>query len=153
MFRLWNESRLDCEWALTQLWMTMAELVGELRLAYWRVMSRLWTSHVSIMNQSNCGSRIGGKVKTCLWKSLAYGWMRQVSCIWMSHVYEGWWQNWRESPVSLMSEAYTSLMDESRLTYEWVVFRLWMSHVSPMNQSGLTHEWVMPHLWLTHTQQ
>jgi len=135
MFRLQNESRLDCEWAMTHLWMTKAELAGELRLAYWWVMSRLWTSHVSIMNQSNCGSRIGGKVKTCLWKSLACGCIKSRAYKWAMSMKGGGKIGGR-----VESHSWVRHMSHS-----------WMSHVSPMNESCFVYEWVMSHLWISHT--
>ena len=39
-------------------------------------------------------------------------------------------------------------MNESCLTYEWVMSHIWMSHVSHMNESCLSCEWMMRHIWV-----
>jgi len=41
-------------------------------------------------------------------------------------------------------------MNESCLTYEWVMSHIWMSHVTHMNESRLTYEWVTSHIWMRH---
>ena len=52
--------------------------------------------------------------------------------------------------------SHVSLMNESCLTYEWVMSHVWMSHVthewvtSHMNESRHTYEWVMSHIWKSH---
>ena len=35
-------------------------------------------------------------------------------------------------------------------SYEWVMSRIGMSHVTPMNESYHTCEWVMSHIWTSH---
>ena len=45
---------------------------------------------------------------------------------------------------------YVSCMNESRLTYEWVMSHIWMSHVTHINESCLMCEWVMSHVWMSH---
>ena len=46
--------------------------------------------------------------------------------------------------------SHVSHMNESCLTYEWVMSHIWMSHVSHMNESCLTYWWVMSHMWMSH---
>jgi len=46
--------------------------------------------------------------------------------------------------------SHVSRMNESCLTYEWVMSHVWMSHVSRMNESCLTYERVMSHVWMSH---
>jgi len=42
--------------------------------------------------------------------------------------------------------SHVSHMNESCLSYEWVMSLIWMSHVSHMNESCLSYEWVMSHV-------
>ena len=34
--------------------------------------------------------------------------------------------------------------------YEWVMSRVWMSHVTHTNESCYAYEWVMSHIWMSH---
>ena len=38
----------------------------------------------------------------------------------------------------------------SRVTEEWFMSHMWMSHVRHMNESCHTYEWVMSHIWMSH---
>jgi len=55
------------------------------------------------------------------------------------------WSDIRMSPVSHINE--------SCLTYEWVLSHIWMSQVSHMNESCLTYEWVMSHIWISYVSR
>ena len=41
-------------------------------------------------------------------------------------------------------------MNESCLTYKWVMSHICMGHVSHINESCLTYEWIMSHVWMRH---
>jgi len=41
-------------------------------------------------------------------------------------------------------------MNESCHTYKWVMWHIWMSHVTHTNESCDTYEWVMSHIQMSH---
>jgi len=45
---------------------------------------------------------------------------------------------------------HISHINESCLTYQWVMSHISMSHVSHINESCLTYQWVMSHIWISH---
>jgi len=112
-----HTSDIEPDWVVSLIWMSHVSHMNESCFAYEWVMSLIWMSHVSHMNES----------------CLAYEWV--MSLIWMSHV---------------------SHMNESCLAYEWVMSLIWMSHVSPMNESylawtktqGMTHSYAR-HDWMS----
>jgi len=52
-----------------------------------------------------------------------------------------------ESAISAFLSHVTH-MNESCLTYEWVMSQICMSHVTYMNASCHTYEWVLSHIWM-----
>jgi len=90
------------------------------RHIYEWVMSHIWMSHVSYMNES----------------CLTYEWV--MSHVWMSHV---------SHTNDSMCPTYEKVMDLCR---RWAVSPVWMRHVSYMNESCLTYECVMSYVWISH---
>jgi len=94
-----NESCHKYEWVMSQIWMSHVSHINEVshmnesHHTYEWVMSRMWMSHVPHVNES---------CPACEWG---------ISHIWMSRV---------------------TRMDESRHTYEWITAHIWMSHVTFM---------------------
>jgi len=99
------------------------------------VMSRIWMKH--------CTLHLQRKVPVC-WhlaqvKEDEDKWV--VAHIWMSHGTHMIWMS------------HVSHMNESCLTYEWVMSHIWIHHVSHMDESCHTDEWVMSHRWMSHVSQ
>jgi len=61
-----------------------------------------------------------------------------VTHVWMSHATHMIWMS------------HVSHMNESCLTYEWVISHIWMGRVTQRDESSLTYEWVMSHTWIRH---
>jgi len=53
-------------------------------------------------------------------------------------------RNWQQSFVSHACMSHVTHMDESCLTYEWVMSHIWTSHVTYMQESCHIFECVMP---------
>jgi len=155
---LQESCRHTCEWVVSQ-----GRAATELRWfpLLWRVMSLIWMSHVTQVDEPRC----------------TYEWV--MSHIWMSHIthmtesYHAY--EWVMSHIWL---SHVTHMTESCHTYEQVMLHIWMSHVTQSSSwktrsrrtartahssledwmSHATHvnelchtcEWVMSHIWLSH---
>ena len=107
-----NETALCMyEWVMSHIWMSHVTHMNESCHTYEWVMSHIWMSHVTHRNES----------------SHTYEWVMSHICI--SHV---------------------THMNESCHTYECVKSHVWMSQVTHMNESCHTYEWVMLHIWMSH---
>jgi len=84
------------------------------------VMSHIWMSHVTHMDESFTHMN-----ESCH----TYGWV--MSHIWMSHV------------------THTAVLPTTQQD-EWIMSRAWMRHITHMNETCHTHEWVMSHTWTSH---
>ena len=86
------------------------------------VMSRLWMSHGTHMNES--------------WHTLSVVWCIQMCDIWICHVIhmkESW--HTYEWVMAHIWMSHGTHMNEPCHTYEWVMPHIWMSHVTHMNES------------------
>ena len=121
------------------------------------VMSHIWMSHVTRMNEScdsaTASSALGNEgVMSHTWKShdthvvkssSTHKWVR--SHAWMSHIivqriHPLLFPACVHEPVTPWQSCH---MNESCHTYEWVISHIWMSHITHMNESYHTNESVM----------
>jgi len=168
-----NESRPICECVMSRVYTSHTKLAnrhsmwtaagGSCLTCEW-VMSHLWLSHVSHVNESCrmctrhiqnwwvgtlCGLLLVNRV--CLASCLTCECI--MSHIWKSYVavYTCLLSTWQIGTLwGLLLVIHVSLVNESCLTREWVMSHLWMSHVSHVNGSCLSREWVMSHTWMGH---
>jgi len=106
-------------------------IYGTTQDTYEWVMSHIWMSHVTHMNEL-CHT---------------YEWVMSHVC--MSHVTSAFSK--RPSPANKL---YTRIrhathMNESCHKYQWVMAHLWMSHFKHMNESCHTYEWVNADTWIS----
>jgi len=107
-----------CEWVMSHIWMSHVTHMNEsCHTSEW-VMSHIWMSHVTHLNES-CHT---------------YEWV--MSHIWMSRVIH---------------------LNESCHRCEWVMshlrmitFHVWTHHVTRVNESWHKYEWVMAQIWMSH---
>ena len=52
--------------------------------------------------------------------------------------------------ISRRRMSHVTHTNESCHTYDWVMSRMWMSHVTHTNESCHTYDWVMSHIWMSH---
>ena len=103
--------------------------------AYKRVMSRIWTSHATHMNES----RGAPECTPCSWVT-SHTWTSHVTRITEScHTYErATWRTWGKH--TLMSRV--TRMNKSCHTCEQVISRIRMNHATSMNESRLHVEFL-----------
>jgi len=95
------------------------------------VMSHVWMSHVTHMNE-------------------AYEWVSSISVTCVSLMCAAWvWficvTRWC-SAMSVFNFRCMLPVNESWHAYEWVMAHVWMSHGTRMNESWHTYEWVVSHV-------
>jgi len=111
-------------------------LPSETQITYEWVMSHIWMSHVTHMNES-CHT---------------YEWV--MSHTWMGHVPHmnescPTWPCWERMENHLHDRCHyrnASHMNESCHTYAWDTTQIWMSHVTHMRETWHKYEWVMSHV-------
>jgi len=121
------------------------------------VMSHMWMSHVTHMNES-CHAYewivLYNHTYECVMSHVCMRHITRVniSCLPAScHTYAG-------SPVCHTFESDTSRiqmthverMNGSRHTYEWAMPHTWKCRDTHMNESFHTYEWVVSHIWMNH---
>ena len=108
-------------------------------VTYEWVMSHISMSHVTHMKwvmSHVCMRNICRMNKWCqTYGCYTYKWMNE-SC----YTYE-WVNEW------VMLHIWIDIWMSHVYPHEWVMSRVWMSHVTHMNESCHTYEWVMSHIW------
>jgi hypothetical protein len=118
---------------------------NESRDTYEGVMSHMWTSHVTYMNEScHANQRVMSHKNelrdTCEWDTHTYETHTHMKEI--CHIYERVLLRKSMSPVKHLTK--------SCHTCEWVKSHIWMSHVTLVIESCHACEWVMSHMWISH---
>ena len=91
------------------------------------VMSHIWMSHVTHINELSHVSHMNESCHTHEWLTSHYE--GGMSHIWMRHL---------------------SHMNESCHMYEWLMSHIWMSHVTHMHGSFHTYDWIISHVRMSH---
>jgi len=121
------------EWVMSRVWMSRVTRMNESFQRYEWVITRIWMSYTTCM------------IETCH----TYEW--GVSHIWMSHVvHVNESRHTYEWVMSHIWISHVTHMNESYHTYDRVMSHVWMSHVTRMNKFCHTYEWVMSHMWMSH---
>jgi len=131
------------EWVMSRIWRSHVTHMNESWHTYGWVMSRVWMSPLTVDEFRECCG-ISASATHC--NSLQH--MSHVK-IWMSHVADCKLRGC--CGISITSQHNAT--NESWHTYEWDVSDVWMSHVTYMNESCHTHEWVMAHIWMRHVRR
>jgi len=110
------------------------------------VMSHLWLSHITTMNESRCiyewvMSRNVYAAQATLEQVSRTSHVRR----WLSHVthmnVSCCTNGWIISHNAHVWMRHVTCMNESWHTYEWAMSLIWMSHVPRINESCHTYEW------------
>jgi len=111
---------------------------NESRDTYEGVMSHMWTSHVTYMNEScHANQRVMSHKNE---SRDTYEWDTHI---WMiCHIYE--------RVLLRKSMSHVKHLTKSCHTYYWVKSHIWMSHVTLVIESYHACEWVMSHMWISH---
>ena len=95
-------------------------------------MSRIWISHATHMDEKCVTYE-----KRYVTHMKESGRVMPHICVWVtSHI-------WMIYVIHMNGYRHITHINESRVTYEWVISHIWRSHVTYMNQSCHTYEWVM----------
>ena len=136
--RLIHTSRIKCleykyEWVMSHIWRSHVTHMNEACHTYAWAMLHVWMSHVTHMNES-CPTYEG--VMSHIWRSH------------VTHMNESC--HTCECVMALVWMSHVTHMKESCHTYEWVMSHMLMSHVTHMIESCPTYEGVMSHIWMSH---
>jgi len=131
-----------CEWVMSHIWMSHVTHVNDACHVYEEGMSHTWMIHITRMNASRC-THLNASYYTCeitdvnVWKYEKKLWK---TCEYVCII----WHMWKQ---------HVAHMNESCLTYEWVMSHVCMNHVSHMTESWHTYECVKSHTCMRHDAQ
>ena len=115
-----------------------------------RVLSRIWTSHVTHMNESCHTYKQQITHMDASWHTCECA----NSKIWMSHVsnMNGSCPEYEciVSHIWVLIIAWRYSQDEACHRYDWVMSQIWMSHVAHMNEACLEYDWFISQVCMGH---
>jgi len=147
------------------------------RRTYESVMSHIWISHVTHMNESWGKTGVSAdrdKIQFRLFNSSSivnktlheelFSLPKKTQTIYSYFGFRA--HNQGNSGLQLLSKdlswrplfpfmshiwmRYVTHMDEPCHTYGWAMSHIWMSHVTHMDEPCHTYGWVMSHIWMSH---
>ena len=113
-------------------------------MTYEWVMSHVWMSHVTYMNES---CHIYEWVMSHVWMRIHTGRQTHEEVLYRTFAKEPYKRDYilQKRPAN----SYRT-PEWVMFIYEWVMSHIWMSHVTHMNASCHTYECVMSHIWMCH---